>query len=238
MTLATPMSIAFALALTVGLAMVALPAEGAEAKKGEATADAHVADVTYLREEEKLARDVYLTLHKRWGLQIFDNISRSEQRHMDRMRSLLASYGAPDPVRSDEVGAFTNPELGALYEKLTRQGEKSETQALLVGATIEDLDIRDIIAMKERTSAPEALDAFAKLECGSRNHMRAFTRQLAARGVVYEAQYLTAGELEAIVKGDHEQCGRMGRPGQGRGGQGHGAQGRSCGNQCNCNHGN
>ncbi|MBW2211319.1 MAG: DUF2202 domain-containing protein [Deltaproteobacteria bacterium] len=103
---------------------------------------------------------------------------------------------------------------------------------------IEDLDIRDIIAMKERTSAPEALDAFAKLECGSRNHMRAFTRQLAARGVVYEAQYLTAGELEAIVKGDHEQCGRMGRPGQGRGGQGHGAQGRSRGNQCNCNHGN
>ena len=238
MTLATTLSVASTLALAVGLAMVALPVERAAAKKGEATADAHIADVTYLREEEKLARDVYLTLHKRWGLQIFDNISRSEQRHMDRMRSLLTSYGAPDPVKSDEVGAFTNPELAALYEKLTRQGETSETQALLVGATIEDLDIRDIIAMKKRTSAPDALDAFSKLECGSRNHMRAFTRQLAARGLVYEAQYLTASELDAIVKGDHERCGRVGSAGQGRGGQGHGAHGRSCGSQCNCNHGN
>jgi len=230
----------FALALTLGLAMVMIPADRVEAKTGDATADAHVADVTYLREEEKLARDVYLTLHKRWGLQIFDNISRSEQRHMDRMGSLLASYNAPDPVKGDELGTFTNPELAALYEKLTRQGEKSETQALIVGATIEDLDIRDIVDMKQRTSAPEALDAFAKLECGSRNHMRAFTRQLGARGVVYEAQYLTAGQLDAIVKGNHEQCGRMGRPGQGRGGQGHGPQGRSCGDgsQCNCDHGN
>ena len=237
MTLATPLSTAFTLALLVGLAMVALPAERAEAKKGEATADAKIADVTFLREEEKLARDVYLTLHKRWGLQIFDNISRSEQRHMDRMHSLLASYDAPDPVKSDEVGAFTNPELAALYKKLTRQGEKSETQALLVGATIEDLDIRDITAMKKRTSASEALDAFDKLLCGSRNHMRAFTRQLAARGVVYEAQYISAAELAAIIAGDHEQCGRMG-PGRGRGGQGHGAQGRGCGSQCNCDRGN
>ncbi len=245
MTLATTLSLASTLALGAGVAMAAMPAERAEAKTGNATADAHVADVTYLREEEKLARDVYLTLHKRWGLQIFDNISRSEQRHMDRMRALLASYDAPDPVKSDEIGAFTNPDLAALYKKLIRQGEKSETQALLVGATIEDLDIRDIIDMKKRTSAPEALDAFAKLECGSRNHMRAFTRQLAARGVVYEAQYLTASELDTIVKGDHEQCGRIGRGGQGhggqgRGGQGHGAQGRSCGDgsQCNCNRGN
>ncbi len=238
MTLATPLSMMFALGLIVGLAMVALPAEHAEAKKGETSADAHLADVTYLREEEKLARDVYLTLHKRWGLQIFEHISQSEQRHMDRMRSLLASYGAPDPVKSDEIGAFTNPGLAALYNKLTRQGEQSETQALLVGATIEDLDIHDIIAMKRRTSAPDALDAFSKLECGSRNHMRAFTRQLAARGLVYEAQYLTASQLDAILKGDHEHCGRMGQPGRGRGSQGHGAQGRACGSQCNCNSGN
>jgi hypothetical protein len=237
MTLATPLSTAFTLALLVGLAIVALPAERAEAKKGEATADAKIADVTLLREEEKLARDVYLTLHKRWGLQIFDNISRSEQRHMDRMQSLLASYGAPDPVKSDEVGAFTNPELAALYKKLTRQGEKSEKEALLVGATIEDLDIRDITAMKKRTSASEALDAFDKLLCGSRNHMRAFTRQLAARGVVYEAHYISAAELAAIIEGNHERCGRMG-PGQGRGGQGDGTGSHRCGSQCNCDRGN
>ncbi len=238
MTPSTTLTMAFVLTLLFGITMVVLPIGRTQAKKGEASVGAHIADVTFLREEEKLARDVYLTLHKRWGLQIFENISRSEQRHMNRMGSLLASYGAPDPVKSDEIGAFTNPDLAELYKKLIVQGEKSETQALLVGATIEDLDIRDINEMKKRTSTAEALDAFSKLQCGSRNHMRAFTRQLAARGLVYEAQYLTADELDAVVKGDHERCGQMGRSGQGqgRGGQGHGRHGDSCGGQCDCKH--
>jgi hypothetical protein len=43
----------------------------------------------YMREEEKLARDVYLTLGAHWSLPIFQNIGQSEQAHMDAVKVLL-----------------------------------------------------------------------------------------------------------------------------------------------------
>ena len=41
-------------------------------------------------EEEKLARDVYLTLDAQWNMRIFQNISRAEQQHLGAVASLLA----------------------------------------------------------------------------------------------------------------------------------------------------
>jgi len=36
----------------------------------------------FMREEEKLARDVYLKLFDTWKLTVFSRIARSEQRHL------------------------------------------------------------------------------------------------------------------------------------------------------------
>ncbi|MGI9258025.1 MAG: DUF2202 domain-containing protein, partial [Gammaproteobacteria bacterium] len=40
---------------------------------------AEEAGILFMREEEKLARDVYLALGEQWGMNVFDNISSSEQ---------------------------------------------------------------------------------------------------------------------------------------------------------------
>lgn len=72
-------------------------------------------DLLQLREEEKLARDVYLTLHAKWGNDIFEKISASEQKHMDKVKGLLDGFGIADPVTDDSVGVFVNTELAALY---------------------------------------------------------------------------------------------------------------------------
>ncbi len=240
--------IATALAsLMIGIGLLMIGVAITQAEKGTVmkTSESaqHKRDVRFLREEEKLARDVYITLHKQWKLQIFENISQSEQRHMDRMKTLLDRYGVADPVRDDTVGVFTNKELANLYKDLVAQGSKSEVEALLVGATIEDLDIRDIRKMKKNTSDADAQDAFAKLECGSRNHMRAFSRQLEARGVTYKVKYLSQSAVKQILEGDHERCGQVGRGKSGRG-QGHGrGGGRGWGHGGgqgggSCNHGN
>jgi hypothetical protein len=71
------------------------------------------ADLLHMREEEKLARDVYLTLYNRWGLVIFRNIARSEQRHMDAIKTLLDRYNIPDPVEAtgDRIGVFQNQHI-------------------------------------------------------------------------------------------------------------------------------
>lgn len=65
---------------------------------------AQEAGLLRLREEEKLARDVYRTLGAQWELPIFVHIERSEQRHMDRVGDLLWTYGLEDPVPGNGTG--------------------------------------------------------------------------------------------------------------------------------------
>jgi len=62
----------------------------------------------HMRQEEKLARDVYLTLYNKWHSQIFKNIANSEEWHMQIVKFLLDKYNLPDPVKEikDEIGKF------------------------------------------------------------------------------------------------------------------------------------
>ena len=73
-----------------------------------ALSDAEAATLVFMREEEKLARDVYITLYDQWEHPVFNNISGSEQRHMDSMKSKIDKYGLVDPVTDDTVGIFQN----------------------------------------------------------------------------------------------------------------------------------
>lgn len=80
--------------------------------------DAERASLIYMREEEKLARDVYITLNQKWNLKVFRNIAQSEQNHMEKILKLLNRYSVPDPVISNEVGVFADTSLGSLYAVL------------------------------------------------------------------------------------------------------------------------
>ena len=73
--------------------------------------DAEINSLVFMREEEKLARDVYLSLYDLWGLQIFQNIADSEQTHTDAVASLLEKYDIPDPADTSPAGVFVNPDL-------------------------------------------------------------------------------------------------------------------------------
>ncbi len=164
-------------------------------------------DLLTLREEEKLARDVYLYAYDKYGLDIMNNISQSEQMHMDEVLSLLNKYGLEDPAIPVR-GAFNNETLQTLYNDLTAQVDASELDALIVGATIEDLDIYDIEDFESRTEKSDILDVYAKLTCGSRNHMRGFYDELTLRDYSYEPQFITNEALFNIVNSDSERCGR------------------------------
>jgi len=155
-------------------------------------------ELLYMREEEKLARDVYSTLYRKWRLSIFRNIARSEQRHMDMVGVLIKKYGLKDPV-IDRVGVFTNKHIQELYNKLVAEGEKSLIDALKVGALIEELDITDLKKAMANTDNRDIRIVYANLMKGSRNHLRAFTRVLSRFGYSYEPKYLSVGEFESIV---------------------------------------
>ncbi len=157
----------------------------------------------HMREEEKLARDVYRTLYERWELRVFSNIAASEQRHMDAVKILLLKYNIEDPVKDDSVGVFSNPEMTKLYEELVAKGLQSPADALMVGATIEDLDIYDLQKCLLKVDNTDIVFVFSNLKKGSENHIRAFTRILKNQyGITYKAQYITQEELDLILSSD------------------------------------
>jgi hypothetical protein len=133
--------------------------------------------ITYLREEEKLARDVYLTLYEVYEAPIFVNISESEKRHMDAVKGLIDEYGLEDPVEDDSIGKFTNQFFTQLYEDLVGKGEISFCEALQVGIDIEKLDIEDIEIALNDIAAQDVSRVLNNLLNGSYNHLNAFTSQ-------------------------------------------------------------
>jgi hypothetical protein len=182
--------------------------------------------LTFMREEEKLARDVYLTLASLYPDQgVFNTIATtSEQTHTDTMRDKLAQFGLPDPNPDannlpDSIGVFLGKEWGwyftEKFDALTGKGRTSELDALYVGAFIEELDMNDIAVCPqvmvdagypkpcglEYTDASALANAYSSLIDGSENHLRAFVGQIEA--VIgagnYEAQYLTQAEVDAIL---------------------------------------
>jgi len=158
-------------------------------------------DLLFMREEEKLARDTYLTLYDLWNHAIFQNIARSEQRHMDTMLAMVEYYGLQDPVTDDTVGVFNNATLAGLYDDLVARGSVSLLEALYVGAYIEELDIRDLRETLGRTDEVPLINAYENLLAGSRNHLRAFVSQITWLGVDYVAQVLDQADVDAIVEG-------------------------------------
>jgi len=167
--------------------------------------NAEVEGILLMREEEKLARDVYLTLYDKWGLRTFSNIAGAESTHMDAMGILIERYNLEDPIKSDTIGVFTNPEMQNLYNTLVAQGSESFNAALNVGATIEDLDIYDLERLIEDTDNDDLKIVYQNLLKGSRNHMRAFDMQLSRNGVDYQAQYMSDKSLSIILNTDMER---------------------------------
>ncbi len=167
--------------------------------------DDELAGLLWMREEEQLAHDVYVALGEMWGLRIFENIAASETSHIDAVVSLLDRYGIEDPAQGNEPGTFTDPAIQELYEQLVADGSASLEDALAVGAFIEELDIRDLQTRTAATGTAEIIAVYANLERGSRNHLRAFVSQLAARDVVYEPVQLDQAVFDAIVSSETER---------------------------------
>jgi hypothetical protein len=177
--------------------------------------DEEEADLLFMREEEKLARDVYLTLYEKWDLATFSNIASSEQMHMNALLKLLKKYGLPDPAAGNDIGEFTDTDLQTLYATLIASGMVGPQQALMVGGIIEEKDMVDIQAAIERSDHADIDLVYESLLCGSRNHLRAFAQAILAQfGVTYTPQWEESdpAQIDAILTSPMEKCGKNATP--------------------------
>lgn len=156
-------------------------------------------DLSLMREEEKLARDVYLSLNEAWEVKILRQIAKAERTHMRAVLYHLRKYDLDDPAAGNGVGVFSDNNLQQLYDDLVLLGMLSIGDAMKVGASIEELDIRDLLQALDRTDNEDLQTLYQNLLKGSRNHLRAFHKQLTRLGIDYVPQHLTLEQYEEIV---------------------------------------
>ena len=195
------------LSATLGLAF-SLAALGCGSGNGSGQGDLSASETQYvlqMREEEKLARDVYLGLDAKSAT--FGMIASAEQNHMDAVGTLVDKYGLEDPIGGKAQGEFASASMATLYADLVAKGDLSLVDALRVGAEIEDLDITDLDDALAASGQQDLDNVFSNLQRGSRNHLRAFAGELASQGASYEPQYLTMEEYNAIVESPVETGG-------------------------------
>ncbi|MBN1856972.1 MAG: DUF2202 domain-containing protein [Dehalococcoidia bacterium] len=170
--------------------------------------ETEIEGILFMREEEKLARDVYLQLADMWSTNTFANISQSEQTHMDEVLLLIDKYGLTDPVEGNENGVFEDAKLQQLYDDLVAQGSVSEIEALKVGAAIEEIDIFDLEEYLAQTDNADIQQVYGDLLTGSMKHLSSFTSVLEKRGVTYEPQYLDSAAYETILSSEFARGGK------------------------------
>ena len=140
--------------------------------------DTEEANILYLYEEEKLAHDIYVAMYRLYGAYIFNNISESEQRHMDSVAKLISKYELDDTAVNNGPGIFDNGVIQDEYDRLLGKGNSNLTSALEVGVEIEEMDIGDIERMLEETDKADIKRVLSNLLDGSNNHLDAFNTQL------------------------------------------------------------
>ena len=133
----------------------------------------------HMRIEEKLARDVYIVMGTTWNSKVFLNIKVSEQAHMNAVKRMLDKYSIPDPLTTDEVGVFPDPAFQALFDQYIAQGNQSLYEALLVGVTIEELEIADLEnQLTNVVTNPGIINLYTNLKNASVSHLAAFNKNL------------------------------------------------------------
>lgn len=158
----------------------------------------------FMLEEEKLARDTYIYLDDMWSVNQFANIKNSEQTHMNSVENLLIQNNIEYTILP--IGEFENQMLQDYYDQFIIDGTVSQSNAFQIGATIEDLDIKDLQDYLDVTTNSSLISVFESLQCGSRNHLRSFVSGIENGGNTYAPQFLSQDWYNSITSGSHEQC--------------------------------
>lgn len=133
----------------------------------------------FMFQEEKVARDVYITLGELYPDEsTFANIQLSEQEHILSVQVLCERYGIDTSnvnlsLEDDYVGQFELLAMQELYNQCIELGQASHLEALKVGRLIEVTDIEDLEHAAEGMPS-DVVKVFENLKEGSLSHLDAF----------------------------------------------------------------
>ncbi|HZL08978.1 MAG TPA: DUF2202 domain-containing protein [Prolixibacteraceae bacterium] len=183
--------------LSLKSATTSLPTVFPELISGEETG------ILQMREEEKMAHDVYVNFYSLWNLPVFETISTAETNHYNAVYTLITAYGLADPSTGVD-GTFTNTAIAELYAQLIDKGSVSLEEALKAGAYIEEYDILDLEKLLAETDNSAVIQIYSNLLRGSRNHLRAFVSTLATYQIIYTPEIMDQDSFDVLVNSPME----------------------------------
>jgi len=177
--------------------------------------------LAFMYEEERLAKEVYLSVYKKQPVQqLYRIATNSETRHISAVESLARKYGVA--ISPQRVGRYRNSHIQSLFNTLYKKGIRSTKDALQVGCMVEVTDINDLnkyIYQAQQAGASDVLQTYEFLRKGSYNHYWAFDKGLKSIGVSDGCCSLGS----TYCHNEYPQNQRGGGKGRGRGmGRGHG----------------
>jgi len=152
----------------------------------------------FIWEEEKAARDIYSSLHKKNNLTIFLDLTRSEESHMAQARTVIDKYSLALPA--DVPGVFENQTLQEIHDRLIATGLQSDEEALKVAAEFEEISIMDLEAELAVSENEDIRTVYQGLLAGSRKHLRSYVADLKEKGIDYQPLHLEQSKFEETVK--------------------------------------
>ena len=156
------------------------------------------ATIAYMWDEERLARDIYLTLNSLTPSNTLYNIAtNAESQHVISVESLIKKYDlnilnsvdfsggySAEALEAINDNEFITPELTALYDVLYTVGSVSAEDSLKVGCMVEVTDITDLDRdIEVAGDAEDIVMIFENLRRGSYSHYWAFDNALKNLGV-------------------------------------------------------
>ncbi len=164
----------------------------------------------FMYNEEKMARDVYLSLNALHPHRTLQNIAtRAEQTHMNQVYSLIEKYDLDTQNLSAlPANEFSLDEVQNLFDTLYEAGAPSLQHALEVGCMVEVTDINDLLErMEDLDGADDIKLVYSNLLSGSYSHYWSFDNALKTLNVtdgccsVGDAYCKTEQEYPKVAKG-------------------------------------
>lgn len=159
-----------------------------------------ITTITQLIGKEKIAKDVYENFYQQYKNNLFGNIAKRKQKHIDIWKNILAKQN----ISVDENDAVAETEN--LKNQFISEGI-DEISALRTALKIEELNLNDIYTVRRNSSKFAIREAANGIECGTKNHLFVFYRALKEKHENYNHQYISGKKFNNIVNGAVTSCG-------------------------------
>ena len=156
--------------------------------------------ITQLIGKEKIAKEVYENFYQQYQNNLFGNIAKRKQKHIDIWKEILSKQN---------ISVFENDavvETENLKNQLISEGT-DEISALKTALKIEELNINDIYLVRKNSGKSTIREAANGIECGTRNHLFVYYRALKEKNGDYKNQFLSGKQFKNIVNGAVNSCG-------------------------------